>query len=91
MDDGRIDLGGRGLYPNQGLGSALATFGDSSIATSPLSPELLKILACPVPDCHGRLELRGERLVCVRCGLRYRIEERWPVLIPDEAEPPQEP
>ena len=52
-------------------------------------PELLAILACPVPECHGPLAQQGERLVCCRCGLRYPIEERWPVLIPDEAEPPQ--
>lgn len=54
---------------------------------SPLSPELLAILACPVPECHGPLEPRGERLVCTRCGLQYRWEERWPVLIPEEAAP----
>ena len=56
----------------------------------PLSQQLLAILACPVADCHGALEQHGDRLVCVRCGLRYRIEDHWPVLIPDEAEPPQE-
>ena len=55
----------------------------------PLNPELLAILACPVSTCHGPLELRGERLVCTRCGLRYRVEEHWPVLIPEEAEPPE--
>ena len=55
-----------------------------------LSPELLAILVCPVAECHGGLELRDDRLVCRRCGLRYRIEEHWPVLIPDEAEPPEE-
>lgn len=56
----------------------------------PLSPELLAILVCPVAECRGRLEQHGDRLVCVVCGRRYRIEERWPVLIPDEAEPPAE-
>jgi uncharacterized protein YbaR (Trm112 family) len=34
------------------------------------------------------LRQEGDRLVCERCGLRYRIEESWPVLIPEEAEPP---
>ncbi len=53
----------------------------------PLDPELLAILACPVPACHGRLEPRESQLVCTRCGLKYRIEEHWPVLIPEEAEP----
>lgn len=56
-----------------------------------LSPQLLALLVCPVPGCHGALEQRDEWLVCLRCGLRYPIEERWPVLIPDEAEPPEEP
>ncbi|MEW6199485.1 MAG: Trm112 family protein [Planctomycetota bacterium] len=55
-----------------------------------LDPELLAILACPVPTCHGALEPREDRLVCVRCGRRYRIEDRWPVLIPEEAEQPEE-
>lgn len=54
----------------------------------PPDAELLAILACPVPECRGRLELRDERLVCVGCGRRYRIEDRWPVLIPEEAELP---
>lgn len=58
---------------------------------SPLSPELLAVLVCPVSTCHGELELRDKRLVCLRCGLRYPVEERWPVLIPEEAEPPSEP
>ena len=55
----------------------------------PLNPELLAILACPVSTCHGPLEQRDDRLVCTRCGLRYRVEENWPVLIPEEAEPPE--
>jgi len=55
-----------------------------------IDAELLKILVCPVPECRATLELRDDRLVCTACGRRYRIEERWPVLIPEEAEPPEE-
>lgn len=55
-----------------------------------LSPRLLEILACPVAECHGALEVSDSHLVCVECGRRYRIEENWPVLIPDEAELPEE-
>ena len=55
-----------------------------------LSPDLLVILACPVPECHGQLALCDDRLICRGCGLRYRIEEQWPVLIPEEAERPEE-
>jgi uncharacterized protein YbaR (Trm112 family) len=53
--------------------------------------ELLKIRACPVPEGRAKLELRGNYLACTGCGRRYRIEERWPVLIPEEAEPPERP
>lgn len=55
-----------------------------------LSPELLAILVCPVPECRGQLEAREDRLICRRCGLRYPMEEQWPVLIPDEGEAPEE-
>ena len=51
-------------------------------------PEVLEILACPVPECRGKIEWKEERLVCIRCGRRYRVEENWPVLIPEEAENP---
>jgi uncharacterized protein YbaR (Trm112 family) len=60
----------------------------------PFDVALLEILACPVPSCHGRLQLQGDYLVCASCKLRYRFEGppapsdlRWPVLIPEEAEP----
>ena len=59
-------------------------------AMAAISAELLEILVCPVPECRAKLELRGEHLACTACGRRYRIEERWPVLIPEEAESPEE-
>lgn len=51
-----------------------------------LHPALLEILACP--ECKVRVELEGERLVCVRCGRQYRIENGIPIMLVDEAEPP---
>jgi uncharacterized protein YbaR (Trm112 family) len=54
----------------------------------PIDAQLLSILVCPVPQCRGALELCDDRLVCTSCGLRYPFEECWPVLIPEEAEPP---
>ena len=48
--------------------------------------ELLKILACP--NCKVRVELEEDRLACVRCGRRYRIEDGIPIMLIDEAEPP---
>lgn len=53
-----------------------------------LHPGLLALLACPVAECHGSLTLTEAALVCGRCGRSYRIEQSWPVLIPDEATPP---
>ncbi len=51
-----------------------------------LDPLLLEILACP--ECKVSVELEGERLVCVKCGRRYRIEDGIPIMLLDEAEPP---
>lgn len=53
-----------------------------------LLPEVLELLVCPVPECRGKLALRDAELACAACGRRYRIEEDWPVLIPEEAQPP---
>ena len=55
-------------------------------ATMSLDPALLKILACP--ECKARVELDGERLVCVRCGRQYHIENGIPIMLVDEAEGP---
>jgi uncharacterized protein YbaR (Trm112 family) len=51
-----------------------------------LDPALLEILACP--KCKVRVELEGERLVCVRCGRRYRIEDGIPIMLLERAEAP---
>jgi len=60
--------------------------GEAGAAEERLDAELLKILACP--KCKVRVELEEDRLVCVRCGLRYRIEDGIPIMLIDEAEPP---
>lgn len=54
-----------------------------------VNPILLEILACPVPECRAALRLDADELVCVLCGRRYRFEQNWPVLIPEEARLPQ--
>ena len=52
-----------------------------------IDPELLEILACPID--LARLELQGERLLCTRCGTKYRIEEGGvPNMLPEDAELP---
>jgi uncharacterized protein YbaR (Trm112 family) len=53
-----------------------------------LSPDLLKILACP--KCKGDLEYRtepSEQLVCQKCRLIYAVEDDIPVMLIDEATP----
>lgn len=54
----------------------------------PLPAALLELLHCPAPACRGLVAVRGNRLVCERCGLRYRFDDGWPVMIPEEADPP---
>ena len=51
-----------------------------------IDKELLEILACPA--CHGRVVLRGDRIVCTKCGRRYPIRDGIPVMLIDEAELP---
>ncbi len=58
---------------------------DGAVEEGALEAELLKILACP--KCKAAVEQEGDRLVCVKCGLRYRIEEGIPIMLIDEAEP----
>jgi uncharacterized protein YbaR (Trm112 family) len=52
-----------------------------------ISQDLLTILRCPL-DPNARLSLEGERLICQRCGVRYRIKDGFPVLLAEEAELP---
>jgi hypothetical protein len=47
-----------------------------------LSPELLKILACPM--CKGDVKLKRESLVCVKCKRVYPIVDGIPHMLPDE-------
>ncbi len=53
-----------------------------------ISPELLDILRCPMDPSNTRLRLEGDRLICERCGLRFRIKDGFPVLVVEEAELP---
>jgi hypothetical protein len=51
-----------------------------------IDPQLLEILACP--ECKTPVEVEGDRLVCVHCGRRYRVEDGIPIMLLEEAEPP---
>ena len=49
-----------------------------------LDKELLDILACPV--CKTDVELKEDKLVCVKCGRKYPIQDGIPVMLEEEAE-----
>lgn len=53
---------------------------------------VLEILACPVPECRGEIELWAEqqKLICKKCGRRYPIRDDIPVMLIDEAELPEQ-
>jgi len=53
-----------------------------------ISQDLLDILRCPLDPSRTRLILDSDRLLCQRCGLRYKIKDGFPVLIAEEAELP---
>ncbi len=52
-----------------------------------ISEDLLKILVCPLGKADLRLE--GNKLVCTRCGVKYRIEDDIPIMLIEEAELPE--
>jgi uncharacterized protein len=54
-----------------------------------LDPQLLEILACPSDD-HAPLRQEGTTLVCTSCGRVYPIVDGIPVLLLDEALPPDD-
>ena len=54
-----------------------------------IDQELLAILACPA--CQGDVELKEEKIVCVKCGRKYPVKDGIPVMLVDEAELPRSP
>ncbi len=52
-----------------------------------LDPTLLDILACPLGKAPLRLE--ESRLVCTRCGTKFRVEDDIPIMLMEEAELPE--
>lgn len=49
-----------------------------------IDKELLSILACPA--CKGDVELKEEKIVCKRCGLKYPVRDGIPIMLIEEAE-----
>ena len=66
----------------------------SQTTETPISPDLLEILRCPVAvqadeygDDPGRLELvHGCWLVCADTGMKYPIRDGIPVMLIEEGE-----
>jgi uncharacterized protein YbaR (Trm112 family) len=52
----------------------------------PIARDLLELLACPVD--HAPVTDRTTELVCTSCGRRYPIRDGIPVMLVDQAEPP---
>ncbi len=50
-----------------------------------MDKKLIEILACP--KCKGDLEYKKNSLICLKCKLKYRIEDDIPIMLVDEAEP----
>jgi uncharacterized protein len=53
-----------------------------------ISQELLEILRCPMDPSRTRLTLDGDKLVCDRCRVHFKIKDGFPVLVIEEAELP---
>lgn len=53
-----------------------------------IDKKLLDILACPA--CKSAVKTESEKIVCMKCGLKYPIKNGIPVMLVDEAERPPE-
>ena len=49
-----------------------------------IDKELLQILACPA--CKADVELKDDKIGCVKCGRKYPIRNGIPIMLVDEAE-----
>ena len=49
-----------------------------------IDKELLDILACPA--CKADVELKNDKIVCIKCGRKYPIKDGIPIMLIEEAE-----
>jgi hypothetical protein len=49
-----------------------------------IDKELLDILACPA--CKADVELKEDKIICLKCGRKYPIRDGIPVMLVEEAE-----
>ncbi len=54
-----------------------------------ITKELLDILVCPAPACRGKVELKEGFIVCTSCRRRYPIRDDIPIMLINEALPPE--
>ena len=50
-----------------------------------ISKDLLDILRCPLDPSRAKLILEGDRLVCDRCALGFKIKDGFPILVVEES------
>jgi uncharacterized protein len=53
-----------------------------------INNELLEILVCPA--CREKVEHKGEFIICTACGKRYPIRDEIPIMLINEALPPED-
>lgn len=46
--------------------------------------ELLDVLACPA--CKGDVQLKDNKIVCLKCKRKYPIKDGIPIMLVEEAE-----
>ena len=49
-----------------------------------IDSKLLDILACPA--CQAEVQLKDNKIVCIKCGRKYPIKNGIPILLADQAE-----
>jgi len=52
---------------------------------NPIPKDLFDILACPLCRSELRYTKDKKSLVCVKCGKKYPIRQRIPILLPQKA------
>ena len=51
-----------------------------------INQELLEILRCPIdPERKTSFVVEEDRLLCPRCGVRFKIKDGIPVMLEDDA------
>ena len=46
--------------------------------------ELLDVLACPA--CKGDVQLKDNKIICLKCKRKYPIKDGIPIMLVEEAE-----